>query len=180
MTDGSNLTAAPGDIGLVSIRGHLGLFIRIGQWLCGDGWGHYEHAFVYVGNGRVVEAMPSGARVAPITRYAGMLVLWLRCPPVLGQGVAAAAVTFVSTPYSFADYLAIALHRLRIPTPFLRRYIEWSGRLICSQLADRAAEYGGWHLFDDGRWHGYVTPGALRRLAERQNSRVTPGSGTPA
>lgn len=157
----------PGDIGLVAIKGRVGLIIRIGQWLNGSGLIRYEHAFVHVGDGQVVEAMPEGARLAPLSQYDTEPVVWLHCPHPYGEAVAAAARTYVGVPYSFADYAAIAAHRLHIPAPHLRRYIDTSGHMICSQLCDRAAERGGWHLFDDGRWHGYVSPGDLYALAGR-------------
>ncbi len=161
-------TPRPGDIGLVAIRGRVGAAIRLGQWLVGDGWSNYQHSFVMSGPGSVVEAMPDGARVAPLDQYEGRPIAWLRCPPELGPAVAQAALGFIGVPYSFADYAAIALHRVRIPTPKLRAYIEMSKRMICSQLCDRAAEIGGWHLFVDKRWNGYVTPGSLHRLYLRQ------------
>lgn len=163
---------SPGDIGLVAINGRVGLGIRVGQWLCGDGWHHYEHAFVNVGGGQVVEAMPHGARLGRLDRYDPATVAWLRCPPIYSDRVAAAARGYVDTPYSFVDYLAIAAHRVRIPTPHLRAYIDSSGHMICSQLCDRAAEAGGWHLFDDGRWHGYVRPGDLYRLHRDQRAQA--------
>lgn len=153
-----------GDIGLVAMKGRLGTLIRFGQWLNGDGYADYEHAFVHAGDGHVVEAMPGGALLTPLSRYEDCAIAWLRCPDGLGEGVATAARTMVGIGYSFLDYGALALHRLRIPTPRLRRYIETSGHMICSQLCDRAAERGGWHLFDDKRWHGHVTPGDLHRL----------------
>jgi hypothetical protein len=160
----------PGDIGLVAIRGRAGRAIRFGQWLVGDGWSDYQHAFVYIGGGEVIEAMPDGARRAAVPTMAGP-VAYLRCPEQYGRAVAEAAIGFIDVPYSFTDYLAIALHRVRIPAPHLRAYIETSRRLICSQLCDRAAEIGGWHLFQDRRWHGHVTPGALYRLYEQQEAR---------
>ena len=159
-----------GDIGLVDIRGRVGTAIRVGQWMVGDGWSRYQHAFVYVGDGHVVEAMPQGARRASLDQYVGRDVGWLRCPTQLGAAVAEAAIGFIGVPYSFVDYGAIALRRFRIPTPRLRAYVETSRRLICSQLCDRAAEIGGWKLFDDGRWHGYVTPGSLHSLYRAQQS----------
>jgi hypothetical protein len=42
--------------------------------------------------------------------------------------------------------------------------------MICSQLADTAAAEGGWHLFEDGRWPGDVTPGDLYRLYQGQRA----------
>jgi hypothetical protein len=162
----------PGDIGLVAIRGRVGAGIRLGQWLCGDGYADFEHAFVHVGDGEIVEAMPHGALLSKLSRYDDRAVetglAWLRCPREYGTEVARAAREMVGVPYSFLDYGAIALHRFRVPAPHLRAYIEASGHQICSQLCDRAAERGGWHLFNDKRWHGYVTPGSLYQLSLTQ------------
>ena len=173
-------TPRSGDIGIVDIHGHVGSLIRVGQWLNGDGFANLTHAFVYVGDGDVIEAMPGGALLSPLSRYDNDEILWLKCPREYGDAVASAARSFgpqydgdgrlirKGVPYSFADYGALALHRFRIPTPRLKRYVESSGHQICSQLCDRAAELGGWHLFRDQRWSGYVTPGDLVRLARAQ------------
>jgi hypothetical protein len=170
----------PGDIGLVKMKGHVGRLIRAAQWLNGDGYEDYQHAFTNVGDGEIIEAMPGGALLSRLARYADQDILWLKCPREYGPAVADAARTFgpqfdengkltrKGVSYSAAGYGALALHRFHIPTPLLKRYIESSGQMICSQLCDRAAELGGWHLFDDGRWSGDVTPGDLTRLAFKQ------------
>lgn len=155
----------PGDIGLVRVHGTEGRLIRFGQWLNGDGYADIEHAFVHLGAGELLEAEPGGARISALGEYEPAAIVWLRCPAQYGTAVAAAARGMVGTPYSFADYGALAAHRLHIPAPGLRRYISDTGHLICSQLADEAARRGGWALYDDGHWPGYVTPGALRKLA---------------
>lgn len=161
----------PGDIGVTQITGNVGLLIRAGQFLNGTGFANYEHAFVYVGNGLIVEAEPGGAREVELTEYNGRDVAWLRCPDQHRDTVAAAAQRFTdpAVPYSAADYFALAAHRLRLPVPWLRGYVRSSGHMICSQLADRAAALGGWHLFADGRWDGYVTPGDIWRLIQIQD-----------
>lgn len=153
-----------GYIGLTGISGGVGRGIRFGQWLNGNGWSDYQHAFVHVGEGRIVEAEPGGAIESYLSRYAEETVRWLRCPVDRGPAVAAAARSLLGTPYSFLDYGAIALHRLHIPAPHLKAYITTSRHEICSQLCDDAAMRGGWHLFKDHRWPGYVTPGDLYRL----------------
>jgi hypothetical protein len=160
---------SPGDIGLVRIDGHVGQLIRFGQWLNGDGFRDLEHAFVMITDDALIEAMPGGARMKPLTWYEPWdQVLWLRCPEEYREGVADAAYEYLGVPYSFADYASVAAHRLHIPAPHLRRYIATSKHMICSQLADQAAMDGGWNLFSDGRWPGDVTPGDLVRLAEQQ------------
>lgn len=162
--------AFPGDIAVIQIEGDVGRLIRLGQWLNGDGFADFEHVFVYVGNGQIVEAEPGGARIAELTEYNRRNVRWLHCPPEHRIAVAEAARSLVGTPYSAADYVAIAAHRLGLPVPGLRRYVQSSGHLICSQLADRAAAIGGWHLFDDGRWDGYVTPADIWALIRQQDT----------
>lgn len=158
----------PGDIGLVEIGGPIGRAIRAAQWANGDGFKKYEHAFDYVGGDWIVEAEPGGALRSRLSRYAAEKVLWLRCPRLYGDDVAAAAEALVGVPYSYADYVALAAHRFHIPYPHLKTYIKESGHMICSQLVDRAALRGGWHIFADGRWEGDVTPADLAREALRQ------------
>lgn len=156
----------PGDIGCTTIKGDVGRLIRLGQWALGDGYANVEHCFVFVGDGQIVEAEPGGARLADVNEYDARTVVWVRCPDERRLAVANAARSLIGTPYSAADYFALALHRFHIPAPGLRRYIESSGHLICSALADRAAEMGGWILFGDGRWSGYVDPADVAKLAD--------------
>jgi hypothetical protein len=116
----------------------------------------------------IIEAEPGGALLSPLSRYDADRIAWLHCPDFARGAVVAAALSFKGVPYSFLDYGAIAAHRLHLWAPGLKHYIETSGHMICSQLADRAADKGGWHLFADERWPGYVTPGSLRRLYAEQ------------
>lgn len=159
------MTPTLGSIGLVTIPGTAGRLIRLGQWLNGDGYRDYEHAFVVVAVGlgtMIVEAEPGGAQLNPL-HYQD--VLWLPCPVEYGPAVAAAARSMIGTPYSWLDYLALAAVRLHLPSRRLRRYVADSGHMICSQLADHAAGLGGWVLFHDGRSPEDVTPGDLSHLA---------------
>lgn len=158
----------PGDFGLVSIHGEAGQLIRLAQWLDGSGYVDFEHAFVYVGGGRIVEAEPGGARVAGLDEYAGRPVAWSSGKVELTDdqraAVVGAARARIGTPYSGLDYLAIAAHRFHLPIPGLRDYIADSGHLICSALVDRCFQDAGVQLFGDRRWNGYVTPAALYEL----------------
>ncbi|MDH6141138.1 hypothetical protein P3T35_003151 [Kitasatospora sp. GP30] len=161
----------PGDIGLTSITGTVGWLIRLGQWLNGDGFAPYEHAFIVIGPGAdgrqcLVEAQPGGARIGLLDEFSDRHVEYV-APAGLtdAQRVrivhAAVFLAVARTPYSFLDYLALAAHRFRLPIPGLRRYVADSGHLICSQLADEAYRRAGVQLFADGRWPGYITPADL-------------------
>lgn len=168
----------PGDIGLTVITG-WGRLIRLGQWLNGDGFADYEHAFVVTestpGRTFIVEAMPGGAQHVKNWHDPARTV-YLRCPEQYRAAVAASARGFTGVPYSVADYFALAAARLHVPAPGLKKFITQQHSMICSQLADAAAMEGGWHLFDDGRWPGYVTPGDLYRLYQAQRAhRISTG-----
>jgi len=160
----------PGDIGLTQIKGSVGFGIRLGQWMNGDGFADYEHAFVHVGRPHgeawdmIVEAEPGGARLVALDEYDLSRVRWLKCPDQCRADVAAAALGFIGVPYSFLDYGYLAVRRFHIPAPHLKALIRTSKHQICSQLSDAAANLGRWHLFSDNRWEGDVTPGDLNRL----------------
>lgn len=154
----------PGDIGLTGITGPVGRLIQIGQWLNGDGFGPYEHAFIVLPEGQLIEAQPGGAIVAPLSKYDDRKVLYVAPADLTDaqrKAICDCALKYRGVPYSFLDYLGLAAHRFHLPVPGLRRYIESTGHMICSQLADRAYLDAGRHLFADGRWPGYVTPMAI-------------------
>jgi hypothetical protein len=181
----------PGSFGLSRIGGLTGALVAAGQAVLWDG-SRYTHAFVVV-----VQAMPSGAELAPLADYVarsgpgGDVVFtdtpvqlevqrfaswvndegWPRRREVcvdpeafernLRQAISAHARELVGTPYSFADYLALAAVRLGLPSRALRRYVAASGRMICSQLVDAVYCRSDVHLFTDGRPSMDVTPGDL-------------------
>jgi uncharacterized protein YycO len=166
----------PGDIGLTSIAGTVGTLIRIGQWLNGTGFATYEHAFLVLPGDRLIEAMPGGARIVPLAEYDQHQVLYV-APADLTYTervmICEMAEQYEGIPYSFADYAAIAAHRLRLPVPWLRTYVASTRHLICSQLVDQAYADAGVHLFDDGRWPGYTTPGAIYRRLTTDHQQET-------
>jgi cell wall-associated NlpC family hydrolase len=162
-----------GDFGLVKINGYAGRLIRIGQALNGDGFDDYEHAFLYLGNGLIIEAEPGGARINELTytdvRWSTGIV------PLTDKQrtrIAISGFTFEHVPYSAMDYFALAAHRVGANWvyPDLKRYVATSKHMICSQLVDRAYRNGGVQLFNDKRWDGDVTPGTLdKRLKNPHN-----------
>lgn len=160
---------AIGDYGVVPMGGDSGKLIRFGQWLNGDGFTNYEHAFIFVGEGQIVEAEPGGARLTNL-HYDNVLWSSDHFDLTLEQRVKIvhAAKGFIGTPYSAMDYFALAAYRLKfgLLVPYLHRYVASTGHMICSQLVDAAYSAADVHLFKDGRWPGYVTPGALAELIE--------------
>lgn len=167
---------SPGRIGLTKIHGAAGKGIRVGQFLNGSGFEDYEHAFLDLGDGTLIQAEPGGAQIRSLDIYPEGDVYW--CDGIYSTvstakrlEIASHARTMEHVPYSFLDYFALFTHRLHIPAPGLRRYIASSGHLICSQLVDRAYMLSCVHLFQN-RWEGYVTPGDLYRLDKLQTPRI--------
>ncbi|MFH9606886.1 hypothetical protein [Streptomyces sp. NPDC017448] len=158
----------PGDFGLTQIDGFTGRLVQFGQWLNGDGLHNWQHAFIYVGGGEIIEAAPGGARLASLAQYEGDdTILWSSPGITLTSkerdGVVDAAYHYLGTPYSVATYLSLATARLGIRPAWLRELVADTDAMICSQYVDQCFQDAGFHLFVDGRIPGDVTPGDLAR-----------------
>jgi hypothetical protein len=167
----------PGDIAVTRIGGNVGRLIRMGELLNGEGFHDYEHAFCYIGGpDLILEAEPGGAVIRSF-HYPMNECLWtsgiaaFALPPRAREQVALVAGRYRGVGYSFADYAAVAAHRLRLPIPGLREFVASTRHMICSQLADQFRLDLGNHLFADGRWPGYVTPAAIGNLIESEIAR---------
>jgi uncharacterized protein YycO len=160
-----SVTPLPGDFGLVSIAGGVGVLIRLGQWLNGDGFSNYEHAFIYIGNGQIVEAEPGGACISQLSEYDGRSILWstglVQLTDDQRTTIVNRAVGQVGVKYSFLDYLAIAMYRFHIKAPGVTKRVLDSKHLICSQLVSEDYDEVGSTLTD--REPYLVTPGKLRK-----------------
>jgi cell wall-associated NlpC family hydrolase len=164
----------PGDFGLTKISGLAGAFVNFGQWFVGD-FAPVQHALVYVGNGMVVQAMPSGAELVtleearPVVKWStGLVELY----GVDRQRISLHAERLVGTPYSFLDYLSIALKRLGVPSRLIRDRVASSGHLICSQLVVEAYRRAGVELFGPDTFPGDYTPGDLWNLLKEKEANV--------
>lgn len=80
-----------------------------------------------------------------------------------GFKVAYAARSFVGRPYDFVTYPAIPLYRRGVRTKAIEQIISGTDTMMCSRTVDAALEAAGWHLFDDGRLRGNVTPSEVYR-----------------
>lgn len=134
-----------------------------------------NHAFIYVGNGEIVEANPSGAAWASVDKYPHAIWSHTALTTQQRHAIANAADTLVGTPYSWVDDACIGLADLfgwHVPEP-VRHRLNRRDRLMCSQLVDRAYTKAGVHLWNDGRLEGDVSPGDLLHLIEGQPAETT-------
>lgn len=163
----------PGDVGFSTIGGRTGLLVSVGQAVIGDAC-RYTHAWIVLGGGMVLEAMPAGARLRPYVPDSGP-VFRLRLTPAQSEGVIVHGYKMPGTPYSFMDYAALALHHAAPESGLTRRvrqYVKDSGHMICSQLVDHVLTEAGYHLFDDGRMPQDVTPGDLYYACQVMGQRL--------
>lgn len=154
-------TIKPGDIGLTRIGGVLGFFVSLGQHLAGDS-SRYTHAYIVLDDETVIAAQPGGARIDKLSDYKNKAIyIQLDLTDEQRASIVAEARALEGLPYSFLDYLAIAITRLGIKPKWLKRYIANTGHMICSQLCDEVYRKVGIHLFNDDRLPQEVTPGDL-------------------
>jgi cell wall-associated NlpC family hydrolase len=147
-----------GAFGLVRTGGWAAWLIRVGTRST------VNHAFVYIGDGRIIEAEPDGATESDVSKYSS--VIWSAVPMTDEQSsaIVAWAKAQKGVPYGWLDIAVLSLAAFGIHNRWIDRRIENTHYLICSQLVDKAYELGDVHLFDDGRLPGQVTPGDLLRL----------------
>lgn len=159
---------ACGDFGLVRMHGWNGWIIGFLQLLDGDA-SEFTHVVVDMGDGTYFEATPSGARIVPSSSYSAADIVFSRLPLTdqQRQTIFFEAKKLVGTPYSYLDYLSIALLRLHIRPQWIIDYVASTGHMICSQVADYLLQKAGFEMFSDKRYPGDVTPGNLaNRLLE--------------
>src|SRR5690242_14546439 len=159
----------PGDFGLTKIKGWTGIWVSLGQWLNGDA-SRFTHAFVVVDDNYVIEAQPGGAVLSPLADYLerdDVVFSNMHLTQIQREYIVKRAQELEGTPYSFLDYLAIALMRLGIKADRIVDRVVSSKHLICSQLVTEVYESAGVEIFDDGTDSWMVTPGDLaNRLLE--------------
>lgn len=158
-----NLPALPGTIGLAQIGGPGGFIIELGQDMCGAGFKTWEHAFLLLPDGDIIEAEPGGARIVSVDEYADVPVYWchaLRQEITDDQArrVCEQGYEFHGVPYSFLDYFAIFQTRvLHLPPGLLKERLVSTRNMICSQLVVQCYSDAGERLFP--KWYpGQVTP----------------------
>lgn len=169
----------PGDFCVVPISGAVGKLISFGEWLNGSAFADYDHAEIFVGNpagysqslyGYTLGAYPGGAEVLPLASAPKQIPnsLWSAGYFYLSDHdreiIVSSALALKGTPYSALDYFALAAHHFHLPVPLLKHYIDSTKHMICSQLVDYVYLEANIHLFEDGRWPGFVTPADLAKL----------------
>jgi hypothetical protein len=161
----------PASMFLTRIPGRSGWWVGTAQALLGMP-SRWTHGGVIGQGGGTFEAAPGGVQLAVKAAALGGAETRGEYERHLREAVLYSARELLGTPYSFLDYLALALYHLapkaRI-TALIRKRVEDSKHLICSAFVDRVMDRAGIHLYDDGRLSGDVTPSDLNAWFDDHN-----------
>lgn len=191
-----------GDLAFGPIHGFVGAGVGLAQlalatvepgliWRQGvKQWFRKRHCGVITKAGAVpsmVQAMPGGAEeieLRPETHWTDEWVFlrpdYARADSLAGVSaqanlVASEALSYIGTPYDFLTYGAIPPYRAGLRAKALEEIISGTDTMMCSRLVDASLAAAGYHLFDDGRLPGDVTPSeAYRRLLQLPHSVLLP------
>jgi uncharacterized protein YycO len=122
------------------------------------------HAFIYIGNGQIIEGAPPVTRIAPAASHAD--AIWNLDEPdftdEFGAQVAARSRAEVGTPYDYPAYIGFALEIMKIRNgQQLSGYFHNDHWRVCS--ADVADAYGfaGRDLTAGMKYPNLVSPADL-------------------
>lgn len=160
----------PGVYGLSHGSGIAGELIRhaTGSWA--------GHAFIYVGNGNIVEGVPPRAQLSPADRYDD--AVWAYNQPLTPEEQQSAcdrAHALVGTDYDYPAYIGFALEVLKLRTgQELDPVFKQDHWRVCSALVYDAQTFAGFHfpwneIYDTDKWpvDNLVSPAMLLDIANR-------------
>jgi len=129
-----------GDYGCVKTHGFFGWLIRLGTF------SRWNHSVIYVGNGEVVSADPTGVKINKVSDYTN--VAWNQHEELddnQRMQITNAALEAVGKPYDFftiAD-LAFRILGLKVLTAGLLGRLARNHGYICSELVAECYRKGG-------------------------------------
>ena len=147
----------PGDYGVISTDGIMGFLIQLGTF------SKENHAVVYVGNGKIVEATTgSGVVISDVSSYKN--IIWNKNDDLTTKhrlAICEHAMSLIGSPYSFRNIFVIALRIFgaRIPDWVEIRLSRDKG-LICSELVVMCYRFAGLRIVPGVKPY-FVTPSDL-------------------
>ena len=154
----SNYEPRIGDYGVIRSTGLFARLIQVGTL------SRWNHAFIYVGNGLIVEANPKGVQLSPISKYD--LIAWNQHEELTNKErliIVNFALDQVGQPYNFIVIGNIALRILGLKilakTELMYHWAQKTKGYICSELVAEAYEAIGDNLCKKDA--DLITPGDL-------------------
>lgn len=120
-----------GDFGIIKSKGIAARLIQVGTV------SRWNHAFIYIGDGKIIEANPTGVTISPVTKYSK--IAWNQhenLNEVQRQEIVKSAKHLVGSSYGFVDILVIGLRilGLKLLTFALLERLAMKQGVICSEL----------------------------------------------
>jgi cell wall-associated NlpC family hydrolase len=147
----------PGDYGVVKTNGVFGKLIRVGTV------SRWNHAFIYIGDGLIVEANPMGVVISKASKYE--VIAWNQHETLTDAQrtkIVNEAKRLIGKSYGFLDIANLMLRilglKLLANTSLLDKMAERYG-VICSELV--ALSYDAAKIDVCGKPANIVTPGDL-------------------
>ena len=155
----SAYTPRPGDIGIVNTSGWAARFIQVGTV------SRWNHVFVYISDGVIVEATPSGVKYGNVNEYTN--IVWNK-HQIFNDNeadrafIVAYVTKLIDKPYNWVNIFRIILRivgfKFFSDTKWMKKVAEKDG-YICSELAEEAYEKSGNPLVTKDA--GATSPGDL-------------------
>ena len=146
-----------GDYGCVKTNGLMAKLIRLGTL------SRWNHSFIYIGNGKIIEANPKGVEISDVSKY--LVIAWNQHEILSDQQrqiIVWKANQIIGKPYGFfviAD-LAFRILGLKIlANTRLMKYLSTKNGYICSELVAECYRHANMPLFKKADY--LVTPGDL-------------------
>lgn len=154
-----------GVYGCVRTRGLVPLLIRA---VTGS---PYDHAFVVIGDGRIVEAEPGGVRIRDITEYAGYRMILNAAEPMTDAQraqVTVFAADLRGERYNWGADTVDGLAALGIRWRILGRLARARRSVMCSELVAEAGRSAGLDWLCGQADPSQVVPGMLAKRIDDQ------------
>jgi hypothetical protein len=150
----NNYKPIAGDYFVVKTHGLAGLAIRLGTF------SDWNHAGIYIGDGLIVEARPTGVTVSNLSKYDGYTIAWNKhegLTDIQRKKIVERAKKFVGGKYGGWSILVLGLKSIGLMIlPNLLRRAEDENAVICSQLV--AWSYSIGRVKVSEKKHALVTP----------------------
>ena len=146
----------PGDYGVVRSTGLFARLIQIGTL------SRWNHAVIYIGNGTIVEANPTGVETSPVSRYEN--IAWNQHEELNDfqrMTIVNHAISLVGKPYNFLNIAGLMLRIVGIKflgNWILKHLADHQG-YICSELVAECYRLAGNVLVSEKDY--LVNPGDL-------------------
>ena len=149
----------PGDIGIVRSNGIPACLIQLGTL------SRWNHAFIYIGNGLIIEATPSGVKISRLDQYDK--IVWNKHQVWYNEedsrkAIVEGAFKALRKPYNWVNILTIFFRivglKILANTKLMKKLADKDG-YICSELCEELYVNTGNALVTKPA--GITTPGDL-------------------